>query len=402
MDPEVLEKLVVQNESKIVFFIFDGLGGLAMPGKGGTELQVARKPNLDRLARDSICGLLDPIHPGISPGSGPAHFALFGYDPIRCNIGRGVLSAAGVEFDLTDRDLAARANFCTLDGKGIITDRRAGRIPTEEAARLCEKVKKSVRMPAGCELFLMPEKEYRAVFVLRGDDLSEAIADTDPQRTGAPPLDPEPTASEGNRTAARLKEILDQIRGILSDEQRANMMLLRGFAKYRRYPSMQERFGLRSLAIANYPMYRGIARLLGMDLHPVTPDVFSQVEALERRFGDYDFFFLHVKYADSRGEDGDFDGKVRVFEEVDPLIARVRALKPDVLVVTGDHSTPSLLKSHSWHPVPVMLHAPSARVDRVEAFDELSCIGGGLGRQPAVNLMGLALAHAGRLVKFGA
>jgi len=402
MDPSVLEQLVVENQSKIVFLIFDGLGGLAMPGKGGTELQVARKPNLDQLAKESICGLLDPIHPGISPGSGPAHFALFGYDPIRCNIGRGVLSAAGVEFELTDRDLAARVNFCTLDRNGNISDRRAGRISTEVAARLCDKVVRNTRVPPGYELFFMPEKEYRAVFVLRGEGLSDAIADTDPQRTGAPPLDPAPTSQEARQAAGLVKDLLHQVRGILADEHPANMMLMRGFAKHRRYPSLWDRFKLRSLAIANYPMYRGISRLLGMDLHPVTADVPSQIDALSKNFARYDFFFVHVKYADSRGEDGDFDGKVKVFEAVDPLIPLVRALNPDVLVVTGDHSTPSLLRSHSWHPVPVLLSAQSARVDRVEAFDEISCTAGGLGRQPAMNLMGLALAHAGRLVKFGA
>jgi 2,3-bisphosphoglycerate-independent phosphoglycerate mutase len=402
MDASILEQLVVENESKIVFLIFDGLGGLAMPGKAGTELQVARKPNLNQLAGESICGLLDPIHPGISPGSGPAHFALFGYDPIRCNIGRGVLSAAGVEFELTDRDLAARVNFCTLDRNGIISDRRAGRISTEVSARLCEKLAKSIQAPRGYELFFMPEKEYRAVFVLRGEGLSEAISDTDPQKTGAPPLDPVATSAEGKRAAGLVKNLLDQARKILADEHPANMMLMRGFAKHRRYPSLLERFKLRSLAVANYPMYRGIAKLLGMDLHPVTPDVPSQIDALSKNFASYDFFFVHIKYADSRGEDGDFDGKVKVFEAVDPLIPRIRALKPDVLVVTGDHSTPSLLKSHSWHPLPVLLNAKSARVDRVEEFDEISCTAGGLGRQPAVNLMGLALAHAGRLAKFGA
>ncbi|MEW6442466.1 MAG: 2,3-bisphosphoglycerate-independent phosphoglycerate mutase [bacterium] len=402
MEDTVLDQLVIKSRSKIVFLIFDGLGGLAMDGKAGTELQAARKPNLDRLAKESICGLLDPIRPGISPGSGPAHFALFGYDPIRCNIGRGVLSAAGVEFDLTDRDLAARVNFCTLDADGNVSDRRAGRIPTEVCARLCAKVRERLRVPAGYELFFLPEKEYRAVFILRGDGLSDALSDTDPQRTGKPPLDPAPTSAEAGPTARLLKDLLDQTRRILADEHPANMILLRGYAKHRRYASLLERFKLRSLAIANYPMYRGIAKLLGMDLHPVTPDVPSQIEALGRKLGDYDFFFVHVKYADSRGEDGDFDGKVKVFEEVDPLIPRIRALNPDVLVVTGDHSTPSLLKSHSWHPVPVLLNARSARVDRVEAFDEISCIAGGLGRQPSVNLMGLALAHAGRLVKFGA
>jgi 2,3-bisphosphoglycerate-independent phosphoglycerate mutase len=402
MDNRILDQLSIESDSKIVFLIMDGLGGLAADGKDGTELQVARTPNLDALAKESACGLLDPILPGVTPGSGPAHFALFGYDPVEFNIGRGVLSAAGVEFDLTDRDLAARVNFCTLDGNGNVTDRRAGRIPTEKNAQLCRKILDSIRVPEGYEFFFLPEKEHRAVFILRGDGLEDALSDTDPQQTGVPPLPVRALKPEAQRTADLVNNLVDQIRKILKDEHPANMVLLRGFAKHRSYPSMKERFKLNCLAIANYPMYRGVARLLGMTLHPVTADVPSQFEALEKNFSKYDFFFLHVKYTDSRGEDGDFDGKVKVIEEVDRLIPRVVRLNPEVLVVTGDHSTPSSMRAHSWHPVPVLLRAKTARVDRVERFDEISCIAGGLGRQPAMNLMGLALAHAGRLIKFGA
>ena len=402
MDNSILDELTESHGGKIVYLIMDGLGGLRMPGKAGTELQVADTPNLDALAKDSVCGLLDPILPGVTPGSGPAHFGLFGYDPVRYNIGRGVLSAAGVDFDLTDRDLAARVNFCTVDAQGKVTDRRAGRIPTELNQKLCEKILARIKVPGGYELFFLPEKEHRAVFILRGENLDERIADTDPQETGVPPLEPQPLAPEAEPTARLVQDLVSQIRSILADEHPANMILLRGFAKYRRYPSMMERFKLRSLAIANYPMYRGVARLLGMDLHPITRDVPTQIEALEKAFSRYDFFFVHVKYTDSRGEDGDFDAKVKVIEEVDALIPRIRALKPDVLVVTGDHSTPAQMKSHSWHPSPVLIYSALARVDRVERFDEISCIGGGLGRQPSVHLMGLALAHAGRLKKFGA
>ena len=402
MDNHILDELAVKNDNKIVFLIMDGLGGLRMPGKAGTELQVAKTPNLDALARESVCGLLDPILPGVTPGSGPAHFGLFGYDPVKYNIGRGVLSAAGVEFDLTDRDLAARVNFCTVDAEGNVIDRRAGRIPTELNQKLCDKILANVKVPEGYEFFFLPEKEHRAVFILRGDNLDDRIADTDPQQTGVPPLEPKPLVPEAEATARLVKDLVEQIRRILADEHPANMILLRGFAKYRRYPSMMDRFKLKSLAIANYPMYRGIARLLGMELHPVTKDVPTQIDALEARFSEYDFFFVHVKYTDSRGEDGDFDAKVKVIEEVDALIPRIRALDPAVLVVTGDHSTPALMKSHSWHPVPVLINARLARVDLVERFDEISCIAGGLGRQPSMNLMGLALAHAERLKKFGA
>ncbi len=402
MDNSILDKLTIEHDSKIIFLIMDGLGGLTMPGKAGTELQVANTPNLDALAKEGICGLIDPIMPGVTPGSGPAHFGLFGYDPVKYNIGRGVLSAAGIEFDLTHRDLAARVNFCTVDEKGNVVDRRAGRIPTEINARLCKKVLSRIKVPQGYEFFFLPEKEHRAVFVLRGDNLSGAISDTDPQQVGMPPLPLKPLQPEAEHTAKILNDLLDQIRKILADEHPANMILLRGFANYHPYPTLKERFKLDCLAIANYPMYRGVAKLLGMTLHPVTKDVPTQFQALENNYADYDFFFLHVKYTDSRGEDGDFDAKVKVIEQVDALIPGLRKLNPDVLVVTGDHSTPSVLKNHSWHPVPVLLHAKTARTDRVEKFDEISCITSGLGRQPALTLMGLALAHAGRMIKFGA
>lgn len=402
MDNSILDQLVIENDNKIVFLIMDGLGGLQSPGKAGTELQVANCPNLDQLAKESVCGLLDPILPGVTPGSGPAHFALFGYDPIQFNIGRGVLSAAGVEFNLTDRDLAARVNFCTLDKNGNVIDRRAGRIATEINAKLCEKIKQQIKIPAGYKFFMQPEKEHRAVFVLRGDDLDDSISDTDSQKTGVPPLDPKPTSTEAEKSAAMVKDLLVQIKQILADENPANMILLRGFAKHRRYKTLFERFKLKSLAIANYPMYRGVSKLVGMDLNPITKDMPTQIDALGQKFADYNFFFVHIKYTDSRGEDGDFDAKVKVIEEVDQLIPRIRKLNPDVLVVTGDHSTPALLANHSWHPVPVLLYAKTARVDLVERFDDISCLSGGIGRQPALNLMGLALGHAQRMVKYGA
>jgi len=402
MDNSILDQLTLNNNSKIVFLIMDGLGGFRSPEKHGTELEVANSPNLDQLAKESVCGLLDPIMPGVTPGSGPAHFALFGYDPIQFNIGRGVLSAAGVEFDLTDKDLAARVNFCTLDENGNVIDRRAGRIATEINAELCEKIKQKIKIPTGYEFFIQPEKEHRAVFVLRGAGLRDALTDSDSQQTGVPPLDPKPTSSEAEKSATMVKDLLDQIRKILADEHPANMILLRGFAKHRRYDSLYERFKLKSLAIANYPMYRGISKLVGLELNPITPDIPTQIDALEQSFNEYDFFFVHIKYTDSCGEDGDFDAKVKVIEEVDQLIPRIRDLNPDVFVVTGDHSTPAMLKNHSWHPVPVLLNAKTARVDLVDKFDDISCINGGIGRQPALHLMGLALAHAQRLIKFGA
>jgi 2,3-bisphosphoglycerate-independent phosphoglycerate mutase len=403
MDPEFIDTLVVNNDTKIVFLIMDGLGGLPMAGKIGTELEVAKTPHLDALAQNSVCGLADPVGYGITPGSGPAHFALFGYDPIKNNIGRGLLEGAGIDFPMTDRDLLIRINFATIDSQGVVIDRRAGRIDNDTNRRICEKLQKNIQsLPGGVEVIFEPVREHRALLVLRGDGLREDIQETDPQKTGLPPHPPKALVPEAERSAALLEELVNSVRTVLSDEKKANMMLLRGYSRYRRYPSMKERFGLNALAIAAYPMYRGIARLLGMTIGPQPKDIPSEFMALRENYGDYDFFFIHIKPTDSRGEDGDFDAKVKVIEEVDALLPVVTALHPDVLVVTGDHSTPAALASHSWHPLPVILSAATCRPDRVERFGERDCIQGGLGRMPMVHLMGLALAHAKRLEKFGA
>jgi 2,3-bisphosphoglycerate-independent phosphoglycerate mutase len=402
LNSDLLDQLAIKTDAKMIFLVMDGLGGMEVPEKGGSELQVARTPNLDALATHGVCGLFDPVAPGITPGSGPGHFAIFGYHPMVYNIGRGVLSACGIDFPLTSRDVAARVNFCTIDGQGRIVDRRAGRIDTETNRHLADKLRAEITLPNDVEFFFETEADYRGVLVLRGDDLSDQLADTDPQREGQRPLDPQPLDPGAKRTADLVQSFLTQARQVLATEPRANMLLLRGFAKLMPYKSLRERFRLMPLAIAIYPMYRGIARLLGMDIHPVLPDIPSEFAALRTNYEQYDFFFLHVKDTDSRGEDGDFDGKVRVLERVDSLIPQLTSLNPDVLVVTGDHSTPSALKGHSWHPVPVILSAKTVRPDSVTHFDERSCALGGFGRQPMMNLMGLALAHAGRLQKFGA
>jgi len=397
-----IDQLVIENTTKIILLVLDGVGGLPMPGKGGTELQVANKPNLDRLAAESECGLLDPIWPGVTPGSGPAHFGLFGYDPIEANIGRGVLEAAGVNLPLTDRDVAIRINFATSDANGNIVDRRAGRLDTESNKRVCQKIREHVSLAPEAEFIIETVKEHRAALIFRGDDLGGDLIDTDPQKTGVPPLEPRALNPESEKTALLTKRFLAQAHKAIADEPKANTILLRGFAKHRPYKSMMERFKLKCLAVANYPMYRGVAFLLNMDLHPVVADVKAQFEAVVANYEKYDFFFVHVKATDARGEDGNFDEKVKVIEEVDKLLPILTALKPDVFVVTADHSTPALMKAHSWHPVPVLLHSAICRRDPVTKFDEISCIQGGLGRQPSMNLMPLMLANAMRLAKFGA
>lgn len=401
MNPELIDKLVVPNDTKIVFLILDGVGGLPLPGGDKTELETANTPNLDRLARKSICGLLDPIGYGITPGSGPAHFSLFGYDPVKNNVGRGMLAAAGIDFPMTEKDLFMRANFATIDKSGVVVDRRAGRIDNETNERLCLKLREGVKLKSHDVIF-ETVKEHRALVVLRGDNLCEEIEETDPQKVGMPPISPESLTPEAAVTASIISELTEKAKEVLSDEEKANMILLRGYAKYRSYPGLGERFGLKPLAIANYPMYRGIARILGMTVNTLTETIESEFIAMRDNYGQYDFFFLHIKPTDSRGEDGNFDAKVKVIEEVDSLIPVIMELHPDVLVVTGDHSTPALLASHSWHPVPVLLSSDTCRPDNVERFGERECIRGGLGRMPMVYLMGLALAHAKRLTKFGA
>jgi 2,3-bisphosphoglycerate-independent phosphoglycerate mutase len=402
MAVELPDDLVEHGESRIVLVVLDGLGGLPDPESGRTELETASTPNLDRLARASAVGLIEPVAPGISPGSGPGHLALFGYDPVRWNIGRGVLSALGVGFDLREGDVAARLNFATLDAEGRVVDRRAGRPSDADNRRLVERLRAEVPAPDGVELFFEPEKEHRAVMVLRGDGLSAALSDTEPQQTGVPPLHVRPLAEGAERTARIVQDILDAAVRALADEPRANGLLVRGFAAYERYPSLADRFKLRGLAIARYPMYRGIARLLGMDVAPVPETDEGSVATLERAFTGYDFHFIHFKAVDSRGEDGDFLAKVKAIEAVDALIPRIEALAPDVLIVTGDHSTPSRLRAHSWHPVPVLLSSKWVRGGDVAGFGERECRKGELGIFAAKHLMSLALAHAGRLARFGA
>jgi len=396
------DSLIIKNKKKILFLILDGLGGLADERYGGTELQVARTPNLDALVTKSSSGLLTPISPGITPGSGPGHFALFGFDPIKTNIGRGVQEAAGIGFSLQEKDVAARFNFATVDKKGKVIDRRAGRISTEENKRLCDNLQKNVNLGSKIEVIIKSVKEHRGVLILRGEGLSGEIKDTDPQQVGVVPLDPVPIKPEAAKTAEVVKEFISQAKKVLSKEKKANMLLFRGFAKNTGYPSLKERFGLNAVAIAAYPMYKGIAHLLGMTVIQGLSTIEEEIEALKANYDKFDFFFFHVKHTDSRGEDGNFIEKVKVIEEFDKLLPNILSLKFDVVVVTGDHSTPAKMASHSWHELPVLIWADTCRADRVTKFDEISCIQGALGHLLSKDLMTLALAHAQRLEKFGA
>jgi len=398
---ELMQTLAVKNTTKIVLLVIDGVGGAPLEPGGPTELEAAHTPNLDALAARSACGLSLPIAPGITPGSGPGHLALFGYDPLQYEIGRGVLEALGIGFDLQPTDVAARGNFCTVDASGLITDRRAGRISTEEGARRV-KLLRSIRLP-GVQTFVEPVKDYRFALVLRGEGLSGEIHDTDPQRTGAAPLLAVACSPAAERTAQLVNQWIGEAARILSDHPPANMLTLRGFAVDPNLPKFPAVYKMRAAAVAVYPMYKGVARLVGMDIIPVNGDSpADEFETVRQHWDEYDFFFVHIKKTDSAGEDGNFDAKVHVIETVDEALPALLGLKPDVLVITGDHSTPALLKSHSWHPLPILLAARTARGDRVTAFGETACLGGSLGPMRHVDIMPLAMAHALRLTKYGA
>ena len=392
-------ELSTSTPSKIVLLIIDGLGGL--PIKGKTSLEKAKTPYLDDLARRGVCGLTDPVSRGITPGSGPSHLALFGYDPLRYELGRGILEALGVGVEVGRDDLVARGNFATLK-ENLIVDRRAGRIPTEENEKLCRKVNASLKEVEGIEVSLYPGKEHRFVVRFRGPGLSDALADADPQKENKPRVYTEATSHEAARSADVANRFIDETTRILSDEPKANTVLLRGFSKHPSLPTMGELYKLNPAAIANYPMYKGLAKLVGMEVKEVGAEPHMLFDSLETHYANHDFFYIHYKKTDAAGEDGNYEAKVKAIEEIDSFIPRLLNLNPEVLAVTSDHSTPCFLKSHSWHPNPFLLVSPTAFPDDVTKFTERECGRGHLGRFPSLSAMPLILAHAGKLKKYGA
>jgi 2,3-bisphosphoglycerate-independent phosphoglycerate mutase len=399
-EEEILCSLAGQTDSKLVMVVIDGIGGL--PVRGKTELEAAKIPNLDHLASKSTCGLIDPISYGITPGSGPSHLALFGYDPFEFEIGRGVMEALGVGLKMTKNDLAARANFATIDEQGRIVDRRAGRIPTEKNEEICRFLQDKIREVEGIHIRVHPGKEHRFVVMFQGEGLREDLTDSDPQKDGLAAKKVKPLSPEAQRTADIVNHYIRRATEVLKPLHPANTILLRGFSKVPELPTLSDRFKLRAAAIATYPMYRGLARLVGMDVLETGESLKDEVETLKRSFADYDFFYIHFKKTDSAGEDGDFKKKVKALEEIDCIIPSILRLKPDVLVVTGDHSTPAALKAHSWHPNPILLHSNYVRPDRIRRFTERDCQKGQLGRFPAKHVLPLMLANGLKLKKFGA
>jgi len=399
IDLEQLHDCYVTTSSKIVLLVVDGLGGLAHPDTGKSELETANTPNLDAMAQQSACGLTTPVITGVAPGSGPGHLALFGYDPLKYIIGRGALEALGIEVELRPGDVAARGNFCTIDGGGNLVDRRAGRIPTELSAPLCERLDQIELDGVQCDVF--PVQDYRFVLRLRGEGLSELITETDPQITGVPDLAVRPIQPAAEKTAGLVNRFVAKARQLLSEEERGNMVLLRGWAQLPSLPPMGDVYRLNPAGIAAYPMYRGLATVASMKIIPTGHSFADEVETLHQNYASHDFFFIHYKPADAAGEDGDFDAKVKTLEELDPFIPQIQALNPDVFMVAGDHATPAIMAAHSWHPVPFMLNSRLTKGEGIPGFNERACAQGSLGSIPATNIMLLALSHSGKLNKFG-
>ncbi|HVS66588.1 MAG TPA: 2,3-bisphosphoglycerate-independent phosphoglycerate mutase [Thermoanaerobaculia bacterium] len=408
----LLQQLARPNDRRIVLLVLDGVGDLRTAEQPSSALEQASTPNLDALAVRSALGRIVPVGTGITPGSGPGHLALFGYDPLapECDIGRGILEALGLGLELRSGTVAARGNFATVDAEGNLTDRRAGRIPTEECVRLCSKLREALAADSveGLEVEVHPGEGYRFVLLLRAPDgrrLGASIADTDPQGLGVPPLElaaEDPEDADSAETVRRLQPVLEVLGGALADEPHANAVLLRGFSLRPTLPTFHELYGLRSGAFAGYPLYRGVASVCGMQVVECGKRIDDLIDCVERRWSEFEYFFLHVKQTDMAGEDGNAAAKVEVLEEVDRALPRLLELAPDVLAITGDHSTPAPMRAHSWHPVPLLLHSAVCFVDDTERFDELQACRGALGTFPAAELMGLLLANAGKLLKFGA
>ncbi|MBW1981804.1 MAG: 2,3-bisphosphoglycerate-independent phosphoglycerate mutase [Deltaproteobacteria bacterium] len=403
---KLVSSLAVENDTKVVLVVLDGLGGLPGP-EGKTSLEAARTPNLDALAQSGICGFHDPLAPGITPGSGPAHIGLFGYDPFQHLIGRGVLDTAGTPFQFAHGDLASRLNFATLAPDGTIVDRRAGRISDQEGQRITKLLAEQIKEIDGVQVLLQHVKEYRAAAIFRGKPLDGRLCDSDPQKVGLRPLEVVPTEknpSEEAIEAARIANtFIKRAREILAGEEKANFVMMRGFDVYEPLPNFCELYKWRACAIAAYPMYKGVARLAGMRvIEEGQATLEEELDLVVRELPHTDFLFLHVKKTDSMGEDGNFEGKLEVIEHFDQHLPRLLDLRPDVLCITGDHSTPCILKSHSWHPVPICIAAETVRTDSCRTFGETSFLCGGLGRIHATDILPLLLAHAGRLKKHGA
>ncbi len=400
---ELLSRLAQPNASKIVLLVLDGVGDIVTAEQPQTALEAARTPHFDALAAAASLGRIVPVATGVTPGSGPGHLALFGYDPAQpeADIGRGVLEALGLGLTLRQGDVAARGNFATADAAGNLTDRRAGRISTAECRRVCAELNQAVA-PLGAPIEVVPGEAHRFVLLLRGSGWSPALADTDPQRLGVPPLEVRASEPAAEKTADLLRRAVERMHQAIADEPQANRVLLRGFAQLPNLPSMGDLYRLRCGAFAGYPFYRGVASACGMEVVECDKRIGEIVDQVAANWARFDFFFLHIKQTDQAGEDGDLQAKREAIEEVDAALPRLLALRPDVLAVTGDHSTPAPMRAHSFHPVPLLVASPVAFVEGEARFTERTAARGQIGVIRSHELLGLLLAHAGRLAKYGA
>jgi len=342
-------ELTLKTGAKLALLVMDGLGDLATRDQHYlTPLEAANTPNLDALSKNSAQGRMIPVAPGITPGSGPGHLGLFGYDPLEFQVGRGVIEALGLGLELKPGDVAARANFCTLDSKGIVTDRRAGRIATDVCEKLCAKLAAKVKKLGDTEVLIKAGKEHRFVVVFRGQGLEGPVTDADPNREGYP-VPAVHARDEGNsgqkKMAALIAEFYKAALPVLEKEKPANGFLMRGIAHQPHIPSFEERYQLKPACLAVYPMYKGLAQLVGMKKIEGPQTIAEQFERYLAEYNNFDFFFIHYKYTDKAGEDGNFSAKKKAIEDFDAALPILLKKKPDVLVITGDHSTPVALKA---------------------------------------------------------
>jgi 2,3-bisphosphoglycerate-independent phosphoglycerate mutase len=399
-------ELTLKTNAKLVLLVLDGLGDLATREQGNaTPLDAAATPNLDALAKDSAQGRMIPVAPGITPGSGPGHLGLFGYDPLEFQVGRGVIEALGLGLELRAGDVAARANFCTVDEKGIVTDRRAGRIDTSVCEELCALLSEKVKKIGDTQVIIKPGKGHRFVVLFRGKGLEGPLTDADPHREGlaVPKVQPlNPKSAKAKKAAKLVADFYKAALPVISKKKPANGFLLRGIAHQPHIPTFHARYSLRPGCIAVYPMYKGLAQLVGMAKLEGPQTIAEQFERYLAEYDNYDYFFIHFKYTDMYGEDGNFDAKRKAIEEVDAALPILLRKKPDVLAVTGDHSTPCPIKGHSWHPQPVLLHSAVSGSDKLDRFTETEANKGSLGVFDAKHLIRLMQANAKMFDKFGA
>ncbi len=399
-------ELTLKTKSKVVMLVLDGLGDLATKEQNYlTPLEAATTPNLDAIAKNSAQGRLIPAAPGITPGSGPGHLGLFGYDPLEFQVGRGVIEALGLGIELKPGDVCARANFATLDAKGIVTDRRAGRIPTETCEKLVALLVAKIKKIGDTQVIIKAGKEHRFVVVFRGKGLEGPLTDADPNREGfaVPTVKPRDAKNAKQKKMAKLiAAFYKAALPILAKEKPANGFLMRGIAHQPKIPLFEERYLLKPACLAVYPMYKGLAQLVGMAKIEGPQTIAEQLERYLAEYDNYDFFFIHYKYTDKAGEDGDFLAKMRAIEALDAALPILLRKRPDVLAITGDHSTPVSMKSHSWHAQPVLLNSAVSGSDKLDRFTETGANLGSLGVMEAKYLIRLMQANAKMFDKFGA